>query len=472
MKTRLIVLIVLTAMLGAACSTGLGSANAAGEPGQVVIDRTDRPQQPTRPAEGENARPYLETVDMSIADIQNFWSSQMPDAFGQEFQKIPASKIFAYNSSNPPPACGPGEQPSYEDLAGNAFYCTEGKFIAFDDQNLFPQLYEKFGSYAVAMVLAHEWGHAVQDQLGLSDGGTATVYLEQQADCFAGAWTKWVGDGNSDQLSLSKGSLDSALGGMLAFRDEPGTDPSDPAAHGSGFDRVRAFRDGFTTGLSACADYVDNPPEITQLPFRSNEDYLTGGNLEYSKLIGLLAPDFETWMEREFPAFEKLSAIQGFDPATEDASCGATTLSGADATGKIFYCASDNSIRWDGPWLAGINDESGDFATGLLLGMQFGVALQSQQGMSDAEIGSEDSIQQRACLVGAYSGSLIDEIDRPTEGRKLTISGGDLDEALASLISFTSPDQVDESGSSLAFDRIEAFQNGVFDGAGSCGIGG
>ncbi|HMS46538.1 MAG: neutral zinc metallopeptidase [Candidatus Microthrix subdominans] len=472
MKNRLIMLIVLTAMVGAACSTGLVAESADVKPGAIVIDRTDRPEQPTRPAEGENARPYLETVDLSIADIQDFWSNQMPKAFGQEFQKIPTSKIFAYNSATPPPACGPGEQPSYEALAGNAFYCSEEQFIAFDDENLFPQLYEKYGSYGVAMVLAHEWGHAVQDQLGLADGSKPTVFLEQQSDCFAGAWTKWVDDGNSDNLSLSEGSLDAALGGMLAFRDEPGTRPDDPAAHGSGFDRVRAFRDGFTSGVKACADYVTNPPELTQLPFRTEGEYRTGGNLDYGQLIKLLVPDFDLWMTREFPSFEALSTAVGFDPSAGDVSCGDTKLSGADATGKIFYCASDNSIRWDEPWLAGINDESGDFATGLLLGMQYGVALQSQTGMSDDDIGSEDSIKQRACLVGAYSGSLIDESANPTGSRELSISGGDLDEALASLISLSASKQVDESGSSLAFDRIEAFQNGVLDGVNSCGIGG
>lgn len=92
--------------------------------------------------------------------------------------------------------------------------------------------------------------------------------------------------------------------------------------------------------------------------------------------------------------------------------------------------------------------------------------------MSDDYIGSEDSIKQRACLVGAYSGSLIDESANPTGSRELSISGGDLDEALASLISLSASKQVDESGSSLAFDRIEAFQNGVLDGVNSCGIGG
>lgn len=247
MKTRLIALIAFTAVVAAACSTGLSEQRAltgaapAGPGGTSVEipNREDRPQQPGRPALGENARPYVETLELSIEDIQAFWTTKMPKVFGQEFEPIPNDKIFAYSQNNPPPACGTGQQPSADDLVGNAFYCSEGGFIAFDDENLFPKLYKNFGSYAVAMVLAHEWGHAVQDQMGISGGNVPTVYLEQQADCFAGAWTKWVDDGDSPNLSLSPGSLDAALGGMLEFRDEPGTNPNDPAAHGSGFDRVR-----------------------------------------------------------------------------------------------------------------------------------------------------------------------------------------------------------------------------------------
>ena len=77
-------------------------------------------------------------------------------------------------------------------------------------------------------------------------------------------------------------------------------------------------------------------------------------------------------------------------------------------------------------------------------------------------------------VIGALAAYLLFEHRRRLVRDGVLVVGCDVsdDEALASLISFTSPDQVDESGSSLAFDRIEAFQNGVFDGAGSCGIGG
>ena len=69
---------------------------------------------------------------------------------------------------------------------GNAFYCLQSNFIAYDDVALMPRLAETFGTFSVALVLAHEWGHGIQDRAG--NGDEQTVYLEQQADCFAGAF--------------------------------------------------------------------------------------------------------------------------------------------------------------------------------------------------------------------------------------------------------------------------------------------
>ena len=53
---------------------------------------------------------------------------------------------------------------TYKDLADNAFYCTGGGFLAYDDEHLFPDLDEKWGDFTIALTLAHEWGHAIQDQ--------------------------------------------------------------------------------------------------------------------------------------------------------------------------------------------------------------------------------------------------------------------------------------------------------------------
>ena len=78
-------------------------------------------------------------------------------------------------------------------MQGNAFYCSAGDFVAWDEQTLLPKLRDQFGDFAVALVLAHEWGHAIQARTDTRLN--ATVYLEMQADCFAGAWTRHIANG-------------------------------------------------------------------------------------------------------------------------------------------------------------------------------------------------------------------------------------------------------------------------------------
>ena len=125
---------------------------------------------------------YAATVRLTVADLQDYWGDELPVLYGVAYVNIPASKIIPYTSTSKLPHCGPGKI-SYNDVAANAFYCNAGKFVAYDDENLFPQLEKNFGDFTIALTLAHEWGHAVQDQAGLTG---PTIALEQQADCFAG----------------------------------------------------------------------------------------------------------------------------------------------------------------------------------------------------------------------------------------------------------------------------------------------
>ncbi len=98
------------------------------------------------------------------------------------------------------------------------------------------------------MTLAHEWGHAIQDQAGVVG---PTIAMEQQADCFAGAWVGHVADGGAPLLHLRQDNLDTGLAGFLTFRDPPGSDPTADDAHGSAFDRVGAFQEGYDNGSGA-----------------------------------------------------------------------------------------------------------------------------------------------------------------------------------------------------------------------------
>jgi hypothetical protein len=168
------------------------------------------------------AKAYAGTVRLTVADLQDYWANELPEIYGVEYRRIPAARIIPYTSTSKVPRCGPGKV-RYRDVQSNAFYCNAGKFVAYDDENLFPRLEENFGDFTIALTLAHEWGHVVQDQAGLSG---PTIALEQQADCFAGAWVRHVADGATTRLSLREGNLDAGLAGFLTFRDPPGSDPS------------------------------------------------------------------------------------------------------------------------------------------------------------------------------------------------------------------------------------------------------
>jgi predicted metalloprotease len=104
------------------------------------------------------------------------------------------------------------------EVSGNAFYCPSKDVIAWDAEGLLPELRENFGDFAIPVVLAHEYAHAVQ---GRSNFTARTVTRELQADCFASAWSKHAQD--DGVFDVSSEALDSALAGILEARDTPGT---------------------------------------------------------------------------------------------------------------------------------------------------------------------------------------------------------------------------------------------------------
>jgi predicted metalloprotease len=85
-------------------------------------------------------------------------------------------------------------------------------------------------------------------QARLPERERLTVLSELQADCFAGAWAAHV----AEQGLLDEGDLDEATLAVFSGRDVPGTQFTDPQAHGSGFERTRAFADGYESGPARC----------------------------------------------------------------------------------------------------------------------------------------------------------------------------------------------------------------------------
>jgi hypothetical protein len=184
---------------------------------------------------------YQQTVGSVISSLQDYWRQALPQAFGVEYSD-PQRFVYYRSDQGGGPACG--DQPA---PAKNAFYCPAGDFIAWDESGLIIPLYVSSGDFAAGFVLAHEFGHAMQVRLPRQE--QAGIVRELQADCFAGAWSRHV----QDQGLLEAGDLDEATLAVFSARDVPGTPWTDPQAHGSGFERTRAFTDGYESGPKACS---------------------------------------------------------------------------------------------------------------------------------------------------------------------------------------------------------------------------
>ena len=110
------------------------------------------------------------------------------------------------------------------------------------------------GDFSVAYIVAHEYGHEIQDELGVMQNygqQLPTMAFELQADCYAGTWANSAYRENR----LEDGDVQEALDAALAVGD---FDTGNPSHHGTPEQREQAWKSGFQTGdPSACADYLD-----------------------------------------------------------------------------------------------------------------------------------------------------------------------------------------------------------------------
>ena len=330
-------------------------------------------------ASASGASRYDASVESTIADIQAYWSQTLPSVYHTDYKAIPADRLYAYSASNPPPSCGGYGRTPYSEVAGNAFYCDQGDFVAWDEQGLFAKLRQQYGDFAPALVLAHEWGHAIQARVGFET--SETVYMEQQADCFAGAWAAHIAqDGR-----MAESDLDSALAGLLGLRDPSGIDGSEDGAHGNGFDRVRAFQDGFEGGASTCANYANNPPTITESAFTSYADYASGGDMSLNELFPALTKSLQSYWSSAVSGAKSAPKVVAVD-GTHASACDGSTDGGVLAA-AVVYCPETDTIVYDRAAVQKAHDSVGDFGAGVLLASEWSSAVQHRLGQSARLVG-------------------------------------------------------------------------------------
>ena len=125
----------------------------------------------------------------ALADLQAYWTQQFPGVFGKEFTDLQGG-IFSVDPAHVEPGefpdgVGCGTAP--EDVKNNAFFCQSPGTPHSDsisyDRTFLAGLADQYGAFLPDMVMAHEYGHAVQARTGSPDSSIAT---ETQADCYAG----------------------------------------------------------------------------------------------------------------------------------------------------------------------------------------------------------------------------------------------------------------------------------------------
>jgi predicted metalloprotease len=406
----------------------------------------------------------IETItELTILDLEQWWAVELPAVFGVAYE--PVSEFGPYFSSQGDiPFCGgPLKREEFE---ANAFYCSIDDTVQWDAEDLMAPLFQEFGDFTVALVLAHEWGHAVQARFGFDDDNNLVIVSELQADCLAGSWTGRIEREESEVLRLEAGDLEEAMAGFLLIGDELGFDPFDVNAHGGSFDRLNAFFDDFNSGTAACATYEDSPPDVVVIPLRVGEDPLEGGDLPLADTAPELIGALEAFWAIVYPdvfgePWVPVAATIPYRPSSGDfPACGGTTPQAEFYEGNAFYCPADDYVAWDDERLfPDLYVEIGDFAIGLILANEWGRAVQNRAGLP---LDTSAAQLQVDCLAGVWAAALIPE-DNPTE---IVLSAGDLEEGIAGFLTLSSS----EEGEVSAFDRFESFKRGFFLGTDACDL--
>jgi predicted metalloprotease len=403
-------------------------------------------------------------------DIAAFWAQEYPDSFGAAYVELQGGIWPVYPGKTGVPGCGTPET-SFADVEGNAFYCSLGDFMAYDDATLFPQLDRDIGRAVIALVLAHEWGHAIQGTDRLEVIGTIpTVISELQADCFAGAWAAHATTSADEQLAFDDADVRAGLVGMIYVADVPGSSETDPNAHGSAFDRVGAFEDGFKNGVAQCATYLDSPPDPLQFTFTTEE--LTDptrrnpSDAAFDDLVQFIPEDLERFWTLAFEGTEVTftpPTTRFFPTEGPYPSCAGVP---DDAFPRnVFFCESSNEVLVDQDLALELYEIIGDFTLGYLVGNAWSDAVQVAL---DTGLEGEERALLNDCLTGAWTGDLIpDDVRQASNEQPVTISPGDLDEAVIVAVR-VGDDGANDNVVGSAFEKIDAFRAGVLGGLDAC----
>jgi predicted metalloprotease len=218
-----LLLALLTAALLTGCAIAVDSGSGSSGSGAEPIDQVNRSD-------------LDEDERGAVSATEKYWREAFPDNYHQSYR---SPQVRGGYLGEEGPTCS-----RQRSVPFNAFYCPSQDFLAWDE-NLMAAGYRQIGDAWVYLIIAHEWGHAIQARLRADQ---VSVAAELQADCFAGATL--FGAADRGLLRFERGDIQELQQTLVAVSDDyPWTKESD---HGDARQRIDAFNTGAEGGPTAC----------------------------------------------------------------------------------------------------------------------------------------------------------------------------------------------------------------------------
>ena len=204
----------------------------------------------------------------TVNSVQDYWTNELP-RYGKKYRNVNTVLYSGATAS----ACGTASNQV------GPFYCPLDKKV-YIDASFFAELTSRFGADSGALaqeyVVAHEYGHAIQDQLGILDRAqqdpqgqnSGAVRIELMADCLGGVWAKHASQtqaSNGQPLlrALTQDDIQSALSAASAVGDDriqkklQGRVTPESWTPGSSAERQKWFSTGYQGGdLNQCDTFT------------------------------------------------------------------------------------------------------------------------------------------------------------------------------------------------------------------------
>ena len=383
------------------------------DPGTSTPPLSTTPADPAAINFGPNkpGRAYDDFLLAVITDLHAWWTEQFPAYYGEAFTPLDGDVYAAYpGRPDDIPGCGT-DRTSYEEVQQYvAFYCGVGDFMVYDDgdDGLLAELARDYGAATIGTVFAHEFGHAIQLRSGALDRALPTILTEQQSDCFAGAWTSRVANGESPLVGFTDEDVRSGLIAMTKVSDPVGLDQFVPGGAWLGV-RSGGSVPGRLRGGSRSVRAAPRRPVATgaQPVQRRRELTPGGGDATFGygedELLGFLPSDLNKYWDEELAA-----EIPGLDPIALRVVHSDDDLACDDVRGDIrqgsAYCVSTNEVLFNETVALDLYRTLGDFSVGYLISNAWSEAVQEAM---QTDLDGEQRALLDDCLTGGWIKTVI-----------------------------------------------------------------